>query len=173
MSAHFPAMTYASLACFGTRIPPIENGSQMPGSNNQSATLGFYWWKGRDSNPRPRHYEHAAPLKIGLKFNNLPQGARCDWHDEAQPSTTDSRKLPAICHPTLPCGSGGHCPASLPCRCATRKWSAWHMPDFEPGRRCKRASWHREQDFAAYLTVIVPLWTRGSSAGFPKRLSHR
>ena len=66
----------------------------------------IYWWKGRDSNPRPRHYEHAAPLKIGLKFNNLPQAARCDGHDEAQPSTTDSRKSPAmhqcICHHALP-----------------------------------------------------------------------
>src|SRR5690242_7505746 len=36
------------------------------------------WWKGRDSNPRPRHYEPAAPLKIGITFNNL--SARCPLH---------------------------------------------------------------------------------------------
>ncbi len=59
------------------------------------------WWKGRDSNPRPRHYELAAPLKVAFKFNNLPRGARCDWHDEARPSTTDSRRIPAryACRP--------------------------------------------------------------------------
>ena len=51
--------------------------------------------EGRDSNPRPRHYEPAAPLKIGLIFNSLPRAARCDCRDEAQPSTTDSRKIPA------------------------------------------------------------------------------
>jgi hypothetical protein len=27
-------------------------------------------------------------------FNNLPKGARCNWHDEAPRSTTESRKSP-------------------------------------------------------------------------------
>ena len=31
-----------------------------------------FWWKGRDSNPRPRRYEHPASLKIGFIFNTLP-----------------------------------------------------------------------------------------------------
>ena len=39
----------------------------------RALTGRFNWWKGRDSNPRPRHYEH----------------------DEAQQSTTESRKTPA------------------------------------------------------------------------------
>ena len=66
----------------------------------------IYWWKGRDSNPRPRHYELGAPLKVTSRFNNLPTGARCDWHDEAQPSTTDSRKSPAVLTAVGP----SHCP---------------------------------------------------------------
>ena len=52
-------------------------------------------WKGRDSNPRPRHDELAAPLKIAFIFNTLPRSARCNWHHEAQPSTTDSRRPPS------------------------------------------------------------------------------
>ena len=53
------------------------------------------WWKGRDSNPRPRHYELEIAVKISLNFNDLPSDARCDYHDRAQPSTADSRKSPA------------------------------------------------------------------------------
>ena len=32
-----------------------------------------YWWKGRDSNPRPRHYELGAALKVVFTFSNLPR----------------------------------------------------------------------------------------------------
>jgi hypothetical protein len=53
--------------------------------------------EGRDSNPRPRHYEPTTPLKVTFRFNDLPTDARCDWHDEAQQSTTDSRRSPASC----------------------------------------------------------------------------
>src|SRR6266853_5149816 len=65
------------------------------------------WWKGRDSNPRPRHYEAGSWLEIICKFNNLPRGARCNWQDEAQPSTTDSPKTPAgtraVCRDRMGC----------------------------------------------------------------------
>jgi len=40
-------------------------------------------------------YEPANRLELGCKFNNLADGARCNWHDEAQPSTTNSRNIPA------------------------------------------------------------------------------
>jgi hypothetical protein len=33
--------------------------------------------------------------KLICKFNNLPRDARCNWHDEALLSTTESRKSPA------------------------------------------------------------------------------
>jgi hypothetical protein len=50
--------------------------------------------------PEPStHYEPAASLKITPTFNNLPRAARCDWHDAAQPSTTDSRRSPAFSLP--------------------------------------------------------------------------
>ena len=50
-------------------------------------------WKGRDSNPRPRHYELAAPLKIGVKFNSLPRDVPLRL---AQRSTTEHDRLPQI-----------------------------------------------------------------------------
>ena len=49
------------------------------------------WWKGRDSNPRPRHYELAAPLKISFKFNNLPRDAPLRL---ARRSTTEQDRFP-------------------------------------------------------------------------------
>lgn len=52
-------------------------------------------WKGRDSTPRPRHYELTNRLEIGCQFNGLPSGVRCNWHHRAQLSTTDSRKTPS------------------------------------------------------------------------------
>ena len=45
-----------------------------------------HWWKGTDSNPRPRHDEPAASFEIGIRFNSLPKGARSDWHDESPPT---------------------------------------------------------------------------------------
>src|SRR5437762_2620390 len=42
-----------------------------------------------------RHYELGSWLKLACKFNNLPRGARCDSHHEAQLSTTDSLRAPA------------------------------------------------------------------------------
>jgi hypothetical protein len=44
------------------------------------------WWKGRDSNPRPRHYEPSSWLKVDSKLNNLPRGVRCTL---ARRSTTE------------------------------------------------------------------------------------
>jgi hypothetical protein len=35
-----------------------------------------------------------AREKVTCYFSNLPRGARCNWHHEAQPSMTDSRKPP-------------------------------------------------------------------------------
>ena len=51
------------------------------------------WWKGRDSNPRPRHYEPAASLKIAFIFNNLPRGAPLRM---ARRSTTEHNRFPQI-----------------------------------------------------------------------------
>ncbi len=49
------------------------------------------WWKGRDSNPRPRHYEPANPLRLGSKFNNLAKGRPLQL---ARRSTTEHDRLP-------------------------------------------------------------------------------
>jgi hypothetical protein len=51
------------------------------------------WWKGRDSNPRPRHYELAAPLKISFIFNNLSTDAPLRL---ARRSTTEHDRFPQI-----------------------------------------------------------------------------
>jgi len=51
------------------------------------------WWKGRDSNPRPRHYELAAPLKIGSNVNNLPKDVPLRL---ARRSTTEHSRFPQI-----------------------------------------------------------------------------
>jgi len=90
----------------GVRIPnPRSPASAQQGDNVRhlyvwrgialAVELFGIWWKGRDSNPRPRHYELGSWLKLACKFNNLPRGARCNWHHEAQLSTTDSRRTPA------------------------------------------------------------------------------
>ena len=47
----------------------------------------------RDSNPR--HYESRHLADRFSIFNNLPHGVRCNWHHEAQRSSTGSRKTPA------------------------------------------------------------------------------
>ena len=60
-----------------------------PRRDNRLRVSLIYWWKGRDSNPRPRHDEPAASLKIGIIFNKLQKGARSDWHDEARPIPAD------------------------------------------------------------------------------------
>ena len=41
-------------------------------------------WKGRDSNPRPRHYERVSWLKVTCRFNNLPRAPVATWHNEAR-----------------------------------------------------------------------------------------
>ena len=50
-------------------------------------------WKGRDSNPRPRHYERSRWLNVTCKFINLPRGARCNL---ALRSTTEHNRVPQI-----------------------------------------------------------------------------
>ncbi len=58
------------------------------------------WWKGRDSNPRPRHYELAAPLKIGFNFNNLSAGRPLRL---ARLSTTEHDRFPQDSRKTMRC----------------------------------------------------------------------
>ena len=43
--------------CLGAKIPPTDPKCR---ARNQRTTFLFYWWTGRDSNPRPRHYEDKA-----------------------------------------------------------------------------------------------------------------
>jgi hypothetical protein len=50
-------------------------------------------WKGRNSNPRPRHYEPSSWLKVDRKFNNLPRGLRCTL---ARRRTTEHNWFPQI-----------------------------------------------------------------------------
>src|ERR1700745_2135203 len=57
----------------GTRIETQVNGHGV----RHSRKSRFDWWKGTDSNPRPRHYEIGPRLKVICRFNNLPRGARC------------------------------------------------------------------------------------------------
>ena len=55
-------------------------------------------WKGRDSNPRPRHCESTNWGKVSSRFNNLPGGARCNL---ARRSTTERISFPQI-YRTIP-----------------------------------------------------------------------
>ena len=64
-----------------------------PDRESQPDISLIYWWKGRGSNPRARHYELAAPLKIGFKFNSLPRDVPLRL---AQRSTTEHDRLPQI-----------------------------------------------------------------------------
>ena len=51
------------------------------------------WWKGRDSNPRPRHYELGAPLEIDFTFNNVAKGRPLRL---TRLSTTEHDRFPQI-----------------------------------------------------------------------------
>jgi len=63
-----------------------------PARSSQPAFVGIFEQDMGNSKPRPRHYE-SGRLEDSLSiFNNLPRGARCDWHHRARPSSTESRK---------------------------------------------------------------------------------
>src|SRR5580658_9964730 len=66
-----------------------------------------------DSKSRLPHYEHGCWHNVTWKFNNVPGGARCNWHHEAQLSTTDSRKSPATNRPSRANGSSVRCAESV------------------------------------------------------------